>query len=223
MRPAWGYIGWRRAEVSPGLIFHASTIYNEHRRSEFPSRAGTACAHENRSGEQRAGAALSRGRADPESDRALNRPTVRWREDGRRHPHQSQRAVRNRRGHATRRCRRMPRRPAAAQPARPEIVNYRPYALLAELTYSCPLHCPYCSNPVRYPQGAELGTDEWARVFDEAAKLGVLHLGLSGGEPLSRADLVHLVAAARQAGLYSNLITSAIGLDEKKLAQLKAA
>ena len=24
----------------------------------------------------------------------------------------------------------------------------RPLGLLAELTYRCPLHCPYCSNPL---------------------------------------------------------------------------
>jgi len=102
-------------------------------------------------------------------------------------------------------------------------VKYRPYALLAELTYKCPLHCPYCSNPVRYPQGEELAAGEWKRVFAEAARLGVLHLGLSGGEPLARHDLAELVAAAREAGLYTNLITSAIGLDQKRLAGLQKA
>jgi pyrroloquinoline quinone biosynthesis protein E len=102
-------------------------------------------------------------------------------------------------------------------------VNFRPYALLAELTYQCPLHCPYCSNPVRYPQGEELATEEWSRVFEEAARLGVLHLGLSGGEPLARRDLAELVAAARGAGLYSNLITSAVGLDKKRLVDLQQA
>jgi pyrroloquinoline quinone biosynthesis protein E len=102
-------------------------------------------------------------------------------------------------------------------------VNFRPYALLAELTYQCPLHCPYCSNPAQYPAGAELTTAEWARVFTEAADLGVLHLGLSGGEPLARRDLIDLVAAARAAGLYSNLITSAVGLDVKRLHALRDA
>src|SRR5271156_6139625 len=101
----------------------------------------------------------------------------------------------------------MPRGSAPAAPARPPV-KYRPYALLAELTYQCPLHCPYCSNPVRYPAGEELSTEEWKRVFVEAARLGVLHLGLSGGEPAARRDLVDLVAAACQAGLYTNLITS---------------
>ncbi len=102
-------------------------------------------------------------------------------------------------------------------------MKYRPYALLAELTYRCPLHCPYCSNPVQYPEGEELATDEWKRVFAEAAELGVLHLGLSGGEPLARTDLVELVAAARATGLYSNLITSAVGLDRKRLVDLQSA
>ncbi|HYR58885.1 MAG TPA: radical SAM protein, partial [Chthoniobacteraceae bacterium] len=80
-------------------------------------------------------------------------------------------------------------------------MNERPYALLAELTYRCPLHCPYCSNPVGYPAGEELPAGEWRRVIREAAALGVLHAGFSGGEPLARADLGELIAEARAAGL----------------------
>ena len=99
----------------------------------------------------------------------------------------------------------------------------RPYVLLAELTYGCPLHCPYCSNPVSSPGGAELDTQEWSRVFQEAARLGVLHVGLSGGEPLLRADLPELISSARDAGLYSNLITSGVGLDVARAQNLKAS
>jgi pyrroloquinoline quinone biosynthesis protein E len=99
----------------------------------------------------------------------------------------------------------------------------RPYLLLAELTYRCPLHCPYCSNPPHASFGEELSTDDWARVFTEAAALGVLHAGLSGGEPLQRKDLEQLVTAARRAGLYSNLITSALGLDPRRAENLKQA
>lgn len=100
---------------------------------------------------------------------------------------------------------------------------YRPYLLLAEVTHSCPLHCPYCSNPVAYPGGPQLTTAEWRRVLEEAAQLGVLHAGFSGGEPLQRADLAELVAAARDAGLYTNLITSAVGLTPVRATQLRAA
>ncbi|HXR49133.1 MAG TPA: pyrroloquinoline quinone biosynthesis protein PqqE [Candidatus Limnocylindrales bacterium] len=99
----------------------------------------------------------------------------------------------------------------------------RPYMLLAELTYGCPLHCPYCSNPVQYPDGRELSTREWGRVFAEASKLGVLHVGFSGGEPLLRPDLPELVAAAHAAGLYTNLITSAVGLRKNRALQMREA
>jgi pyrroloquinoline quinone biosynthesis protein E len=102
-------------------------------------------------------------------------------------------------------------------------VNRRPYVLLAELTYSCPLHCPYCSNPAFSPTGLELRLDEWQRVFQEAAQLGVLHVGLSGGEPLLRPDLPEIIAAARDAGLYTNLITSGVGLDAKRAHLLKTS
>ena len=99
-----------------------------------------------------------------------------------------------------------------------------PIAMLAELTHVCPLACPYCSNPVELTKRVdELDTDTWGRVFREAAALGVLQLHLSGGEPASRRDLVDLVVAAREAGLYTNLITAGIGLTDAKLAALDAA
>jgi pyrroloquinoline quinone biosynthesis protein E len=99
-----------------------------------------------------------------------------------------------------------------------------PLGLLAELTHRCPLACPYCSNPLQLDDRAsELGTEAWARVFQQAADMGVLQVHLSGGEPASRRDLVEITQAASQAGLYTNLITSAIGLDADRLARLKAA
>ena len=99
-----------------------------------------------------------------------------------------------------------------------------PMAMLAELTHRCPLSCPYCSNPLEMTRReAELSTDDWKRAFDEAAALGVLHVHLSGGEPASRRDLEELVAHAARAGLYTNLITSGIGLTEKRLRALEEA
>ncbi len=96
-----------------------------------------------------------------------------------------------------------------------------PLALIAELTHRCPLHCVYCSNPLEMIAAkSELSTAEWVRVFGEAAKLGMLHAHLTGGEPLARQDLPDLVAAAHGAGLYTNLITSGIGLSEARLASL---
>lgn len=97
-----------------------------------------------------------------------------------------------------------------------------PLGLLAELTHRCPLACPYCSNPLALEDRAtELDTATWARVFREAAELGVLQVHLSGGEPASRRDLVEIAAAAHEAGLYTNLITSGIGLDAARLERLR--
>jgi PqqA peptide cyclase len=99
-----------------------------------------------------------------------------------------------------------------------------PLGLLAELTHRCPLGCPYCSNPLELDKrSGELDTAAWARVFREAAGLGVLQVHLSGGEPAARRDLVEIVKAARDAGLYSNLITSAVGLTPQTLGQLADA
>ena len=128
---------------------------------------------------------------------------------------------------------------------------HRPYALLAEITYRCPLHCPYCSNPTDHCRATasvadpeadrrsacpttalrtahakaygELTTEEWKRVIREAAALGVLQIGFSGGEPLARRDLAELVRAAREANLYTNLITSGIGLDDDRVRALRDA
>jgi pyrroloquinoline quinone biosynthesis protein E len=103
------------------------------------------------------------------------------------------------------------------------MITPRPYALLAEITYRCPLHCPYCSNPTQTRNDQELTTNEWARVIREAAALGVLQIGFSGGEPLARRDLPDLVRAAREANLYTNLITSGIGLDDDRVSALRDA
>jgi pyrroloquinoline quinone biosynthesis protein E len=98
-----------------------------------------------------------------------------------------------------------------------------PTTLLAELTHRCPLHCPYCSNPLDLIRAeSELATEDWKRVFTEARQLGVLQLGLSGGEPLLRKDLEELAAHARSEGLYSTLVTSGLGLTRARAERLKA-
>lgn len=98
-----------------------------------------------------------------------------------------------------------------------------PYTLIAELTYRCPLRCPYCSNPVELAAAGELSTADWCRVFAEAAALGVMQVHLTGGEPLARRDLEALVARAREVGLYTNLITSGVPLTRERLSALAAA
>jgi PqqA peptide cyclase len=99
-----------------------------------------------------------------------------------------------------------------------------PFAILAELTHRCPLHCPYCSNPLALtPTENELDARTWRDVLAQAADLGALQVHISGGEPLARSDLDEICAGARDAGLYANLITSGIGLDERRCERLVAA
>jgi len=99
-----------------------------------------------------------------------------------------------------------------------------PLALIAEVTHRCPLHCVYCSNPLQMAsQSEELSTAQWVSVFQQAGKLGMLHAHFTGGEPLARTDLTELITAARTAGLYTNLITSGLGLSEERLQALVEA
>jgi pyrroloquinoline quinone biosynthesis protein E len=100
----------------------------------------------------------------------------------------------------------------------------KPLWLVLELTYRCPLKCPWCSNPVDFARhDDELSTEEWKQVLRDGRKLGALQLGFTGGEPMLRDDLEELMAEAHRLGYYTNLITSGVGLTEKRLTALKAA
>ena len=109
----------------------------------------------------------------------------------------------------------------------PEVIEVgNPLLLIAELTYRCPLHCPYCSNPTdigaaRYQD--ELPGEDWQRVFREAADLGVLQLALTGGEPMARKEIVDLVSTSTESGLYSTLVTSAMPFPKRRVEALHAA
>lgn len=97
-----------------------------------------------------------------------------------------------------------------------------PLWLLAEITHACPLQCPYCSNPLELQRKrTELGTDDWLRVLRQARRMGATQLGFSGGEPCVRTDLEDLIAEARSLGYYSNLITSAVGMDTARVNEFK--
>jgi pyrroloquinoline quinone biosynthesis protein E len=110
--------------------------------------------------------------------------------------------------------------PTAAWPSSGESLP-SPYTLVAEVTHRCPLACPYCSNPTELVRRHdELSTEQWLRVIDQAAELGVMQLHLTGGEPLARADLETLAKRARDRGLYVNLVTSGLPLDRGRLERL---
>ncbi|MDH4872207.1 pyrroloquinoline quinone biosynthesis protein PqqE, partial [Pseudomonas sp. BN515] len=114
--------------------------------------------------------------------------------------------------------------PSSGCNSKPENQPGPPFWLLAELTYRCPLQCPYCSNPLDFAQqGEELTTAQWIEVFRQARALGAAQLGFSGGEPLVRQDLEELIRAARELGYYTNLINSGIGLTEARVNAFRDA
>ncbi len=99
-----------------------------------------------------------------------------------------------------------------------------PSSILAEVTHRCPLKCPYCSNPLELDRrSVELATNDWKRVLDEAAELGIIHVHFSGGEPTARNDICELIGHACAGGMYTNLITSGVLLNEGKLDALLEA
>lgn len=113
---------------------------------------------------------------------------------------------------------------AGSEHVNQSVASNPPLWLLAELTYRCPLQCPYCSNPVEIAAVKnELETDDWLRVMREARAMGAAQIGFSGGEPLVRKDLEVLIAESRKLGYYSNLITSGVGMDEDRIKAFKEA
>ncbi len=115
--------------------------------------------------------------------------------------------------------------PCNAQPSLKEVPHHgQPLWLLAELTYKCPLQCTYCANPLDFASRTEeLTTAQWIDVFTQSRELGAAQLGFSGGEPLVRQDLAELIGEARQLGYYTNLITSGVGLNDRKIADFREA
>jgi len=104
------------------------------------------------------------------------------------------------------------------------VSSNHPTTLLAEITHRCPLHCPYCSNPLEMIRAnRELTTEDWKRAFTQARELGVLQLGLSGGEPLVRPDVEDLAKHAHTLGLYTTLVTSGVGLTRHRAEKLREA
>jgi pyrroloquinoline quinone biosynthesis protein E len=99
-----------------------------------------------------------------------------------------------------------------------------PMGLILEVTHRCPLQCPYCSNPLELERAnAELDTASWLLVLNQAAEIGILQVHFTGGEPLARRDIVELVAHASARGLYTNIITSGVTLDDRMMANLMRA
>jgi MoaA/NifB/PqqE/SkfB family radical SAM enzyme len=75
----------------------------------------------------------------------------------------------------------------------------RLFTVLLELTYRCNLDCVFCYNDLALA-GKPLSLADYRTLIDDLATMGVLHLSLSGGEPLAHPDFFAIGAHARQRG-----------------------
>lgn len=97
----------------------------------------------------------------------------------------------------------------------------RLFSALLELTYRCNLDCFFCYNDVKLV-GKALGTDDWTRLLDDLAAMGVFQLSLSGGEPLAHPDFLALGRRARALGFVVRVKSNGHALRGKLAERVRA-
>ncbi|HUT58827.1 MAG TPA: radical SAM protein [Phycisphaerae bacterium] len=109
-----------------------------------------------------------------------------------------------------------------AGPGRSEA--YVPRLIAWEITRACPLSCAHCRAGGRPPDDAEeLSTDECRRLADNIASVGKPIIILTGGEPLTRADVFDIAAYAHSLGLPVVMGTCGTLLDDQAARRLAEA
>ena len=95
-----------------------------------------------------------------------------------------------------------------------------PYSVYLAASDQCPFHCHHCSYAGRRREA--LSTDRMRQLVGQIKALGTCTLGLTGGEPLLRADLESLVAAAGPE-MATIVFTTGHGLDQRRAESLRRA
>lgn len=91
---------------------------------------------------------------------------------------------------------------------------YRPSTAVWEITYDCNMRCQHCGSSCTGPKDDELSTEEALELCDSIAALGVRHITLSGGEPLTRKDWPQLVQRLSDHGLSVGILSNGWMMDE---------
>lgn len=94
------------------------------------------------------------------------------------------------------------------------------------VTYDCNLRCDKCfalkwlneENKRDY-----MTVEQIKKMWDEAYKLGAVHVNITGGEPLMRRDIVDVVKALKPKRTLVSIVTTGIFLTEEKARELKKA
>jgi len=103
-------------------------------------------------------------------------------------------------------------------------LDFRPSLVSWNITRQCNLTCAHCYRDAReQPDAGELTTAEGMRLIEEIARVGFRVFVLSGGEPLMRADLCDLIAAAKGLGLRPVLGSNGTLITEEAAARMKEA
>ncbi|BDG05294.1 radical SAM/SPASM domain-containing protein [Anaeromyxobacter oryzae] len=96
-----------------------------------------------------------------------------------------------------------------------------PLALHVELTYRCNARCVHCFQE-RAAAPDELDAGAWRAVLDQARRLGVLFLTISGGEALLSPRFWDVAEHARRVGLAVTVLTNGLLLDRACVRRLAA-
>lgn len=94
-----------------------------------------------------------------------------------------------------------------------------PLAVHVEVVAACNLTCTHCFAGT-LPRKSTLRLDEIDRLFGELARIGSYRVGLTGGEPLLRKDILDVLDSATSHGLHPCLTTNGLLLDERLAKEL---
>lgn len=81
-----------------------------------------------------------------------------------------------------------------------------------EITEKCNMHCKHCSNAVK-GKPFELNTHECKIIIDRISDAKVFKVGIEGGEPLVRSDLLELIDYMNQKRIQPSIATNGLLLN----------
>lgn len=92
-----------------------------------------------------------------------------------------------------------------------EKITLPPQYLVFKITNYCNSNCIYCNHArdkVKSERKCQIPTERVREIIDEAIKLGVKAIGISGGEPLVRDDVEVIIKQIADSGLIPALLTN---------------
>ena len=78
-----------------------------------------------------------------------------------------------------------------------------PLNVMISVTDHCPSRCRYCGIPERCRP--DLPTSDWKSLLLQMRNAGTMRVGVWGGEPMTRNDIVELCSYARELGMYVSM------------------